>query len=490
MNYETVIGLEVHVELSTKTKLFCNCENKFGAEPNTLVCPVCLGMPGTLPVVNESAVDRLIQAALALNCTVATYSKFDRKNYFYPDMPKNYQISQYDLPLAKNGFLEIDTPAGRKKIGITRIHLEEDTGKSIHAGEAKSIAASDYTLLNYNRAGVPLLEIVSEPDIRSPEEAYQYLVGLKKILSWIGVSNCKMEEGSLRCDANISIRSEGESTLGVKTEIKNMNSFKSVKLALAFEEKRQREALNKGESIVQETRGWEEGKGITISMRSKEEAHDYRYFPDPDLPPLIISPEKIKKLKESLPELPEAMAVRFINNYGIPAYDAGVLTSYRSFAEFFEAATGICGDAKAVSNWMMSDVSKYLNERGMEIYDSKLSPSALARMIKLISNEVISGKIGKQLIEELLEKGGEPETIVEKKGWRQMTCPEEIMPFILTAIDNNPAVLKQYLEGKETVRQFFAGQVMKLSKGKASPTVLNKLLDDELKKRKEGNPPT
>lgn len=486
MKYETVIGLEVHVELHTKTKLFCGCENRFGGEPNFQVCPVCLGLPGSLPVINREAVRKHVLAALALNCKVPRRSKFDRKNYFYPDMPKDYQISQYDLPLAVGGRLAIEDENGDEKfIGITRIHLEEDTGKSKHAGETGSIAASDYTLLDYNRAGVPLMEIVSEPDMRSPEEAYRYLTGLKRILTWLGVSDCKMEEGSLRCDANVSLRKVGAKNLGVKTEIKNMNSFKGVRAALEYEVKRHLEILDDGGRVVQETRGWEEARNVTIPMRSKEEAHDYRYFPEPDLTPLNLSEKWIDDLKSSLPEMPQEMSQRLVMDYGIPEYDAGVITGYREFADFFENAVKRCGEAKQVSNWMMGDILKYLNANEMEIRQSKLTPEALGKMIKMISDGEISGKIGKKLVEELLKKGGDPEVIVEKKGWKQVGSPEKLMPMIKEAIDGNPKVLEQYLDGKESTLGFFVGQVMKKTRGKADPKVVNRLLSEELGKRKK-----
>lgn len=484
MSYETVIGLEVHVELAAKTKLFCGCENRFDAESNTLVCPVCLGMPGVMPVLNKSAVEMHILAALALGCSIPPHSKFDRKHYFYPDMPKNYQISQYDLPLAVNGKLEIDTPQGKKTIGITRIHLEEDTGKSIHAGETGSITQSDYTLLNFNRAGVPLMEIVSEPEIRSPEEAFNYLTQLKKILVWLGVSDCKMEEGSLRCDANISLRKIGEKKLGVKTEIKNMNSFKAVRAALSFEENRQAELLNQGNPVVQETRGWEENSGVTVSMRSKEYAHDYRYFPEPDLPPLEISEELIKDLKDLLPELPHDMALRFMEEYQLSNYDAQIMTSSRSFADFFEKTVKICSDSKQTANWMMGDVSKHLNSKGADINETLLTPKLLGEMIILIQKGVISGKIGKELLNELFEKGEDPEAIVKAKGWGQISSSSDLLPIINKVLDENPKVLRQYIEGKESVKGFFTGQVMKAAKGRANPEMLNNLLQNELENRK------
>jgi len=485
LKYETVIGLEVHAELSTKTKLFCGCRNRFGAEPNSLVCPVCLGLPGALPVINKKAIEKHIMAAIALGCNIPEYCKFDRKNYFYPDMPKNYQVSQYDLPLALGGELEIITPDGKKKIiGITRIHMEEDAGKSIHSGEGKSITSSESTLLNYNRAGVPLLEIVSEPDMRGPEEAYQYLLDLKKILVWLGVSDCKMEEGSLRCDANISLRKMGEKELGVKTEVKNMNSFKAVKSALEFEVIRQRELLEKGETIIQETRGWEADKNITISMRTKEFAHDYRYFPEPDLPPLKIGVEWVDKIREKLPELPTRRMHRFVKEYGVPEYDAGVLTGYRAFSDFFEEAVKVCSDAKQVSNWMMGDVSMYLNKNELEIQDAKLTPQALGKMIRMILKGIISGKIGKKLITELLKNGGDPKKVVNKMGWLQISSDEELIPIIKKVIDDNPAVLEKFLAGKESVKGFFVGQVMKATKGKANPGLVNKFLNQELERRR------
>jgi aspartyl-tRNA(Asn)/glutamyl-tRNA(Gln) amidotransferase subunit B len=489
VEFETRIGLEVHVELHTNTKLFCGCQNRFGAEPNSLTCPVCLGLPGTLPVINEEAINKHIKTALAVNCRIADYSKFDRKNYFYPDMPKNYQISQFDLPIAEGGFIEIDGDDGsRKKIRITRIHLEEDTGKSIHAGEARSIADSDYTLLNYNRAGVPLLEIVSEPDIYSPEEAYKYLNQLKKVLNWLQVSDCKMEEGSLRCDANISIREVGETELGTKVEIKNLNSFKAVRSALEFEEKRQAKEISNGGVIIQETRGWEADRGITISMRSKEEAHDYRYFPEPDLTPLNISQEWKTEINDLLPEMPDAMAARFVTWYDIPEYDAGVLTSYKDFADFYEEAVAVCNDPKQVSNWMMGDISKYLNENNIEISESKLSPEALGSMISMISDEIISGKIGKDLVQHLLKHGGDPARVTQEKGWMQIVSKEELLPHIKKAIDDNPDVLENYLKGKEASKQFFVGQVMKATRGKASPKAVTLLLDYELALRKGETP--
>lgn len=485
MKYETVIGLEVHVELNTKTKLFCGCRNFFAAPPNSNVCPVCLGMPGVLPVLNKKAVEKHILSALAIGCEIPPHCKFDRKNYFYPDMPKNYQISQYDQPLALKGKIDITLPDGKiKTIGVTRIHLEEDAGKLIHGGETGSITESHITMVNYNRAGVPLMEIVSEPDMRSPEEAYQYLTELKKILVWLGVSDCKMEEGSLRCDANISLRKWGDPEFGVKVEIKNMNSFRGVRTALEYEEKRQEKALNDGEEIFQETRGWEEGKGVTVSMRSKEYAHDYRYFPEPDIPPLKIETKWLEQIKEHLPELPNDRIKRFIGEYGIPPYDAGVLTGSRVFSDFFEEAAKACGDAKQISNWMMGDILSYLNSEGIEIQDSGLTPKALGKMVQMAESGIISGKIGKDLIEELLKKGGDPEKIVREKGWVQVSSDDELLPVIQKVIEENPDTLQKYLEGKESVKGFLVGQIMKATKGKANPGTVNRLLNEELEKKK------
>ncbi|MFP4497427.1 MAG: Asp-tRNA(Asn)/Glu-tRNA(Gln) amidotransferase subunit GatB [Vulcanimicrobiota bacterium] len=487
MDYETVIGLEVHVELHTKSKLFCNCENRFGAPPNSLVCPVCLGLPGTLPVINEEALNKHIKTALALGCEIATYSKLDRKNYFYPDMPKNYQISQYDLPLAIKGELEISDEQGNpRKIGITRIHIEEDTGKSRHMGDSKSIASADYTLLDYNRAGVPLLEIVSEPDMSSPEEAYNYLVNLKKILTWLEVSDCKMEEGSLRCDANISLRPMGSKKLGCKVEIKNMNSFRGVRNALEFEVKRQKELLEDGKKIVQETRGWEDDKGLTISMRSKEEAHDYRYFPEPDLPPIKVGQDWLQDIQSKLPEMPKDMAQRLVRQYDIPEYDSEVLTSSRQLAKFFEKSAKIAQNPKQVSNWLMGDISAYLNSKDMKITRTELKPEALGKMVKLIDEEVISGKIAKKLIKVLLEKGGDPEKIVEENCWKQITSKRELRPLIDKVIEENNQAVQDYLEGRESIKQFLVGQVMKASRGKASPKFANTFLDEALAEKNQG----
>lgn len=495
MSYEVVIGLEVHVELLTNSKLFCGCPNKFGVPPNTQVCPVCLGLPGVLPVVNKKAVELLLKSALSTNCHIPEYSKFDRKNYFYPDMPKNYQISQYDSPLSVEGFLEIDSDSGKKRVKrvrIKRIHLEEDTGKSTHLG---TIDQSLYTLEDYNRAGVPLMEIVTEPDISSPQEAYDFLTTLKALLQWIRVSDCKMEEGSLRCDANVSLRKKGDEELGVKTEVKNMNSFKAVRSALAFEIERQNKAMENGEKIIQETRGWEDERGITISLRSKEHAHDYRYFPEPDLVPVKIDRSWLKELEESLPELPQARKSRLMKDYSLDEYDAGLLVSSKAAADFFEEtfrqSKNLSGKqipalqaAREISNWIKGDISKYLNAKGLEINETALKSKQLARMIQLISKGTISGKIGKSLVELMLEKGGDPDIIIKEKGWVQISDTKELLPHIKSVFEENPSVVKDFLDGKEKALAFLVGKIMKATAGRANPEVLNKLLKDELEKLK------
>ncbi len=478
MEFETVIGLEVHVELATRTKLFCSCPNEFGGEANTRVCPVCLGLPGSLPVINGEALRKHVMTALALGCRIPEVSRFDRKNYFYPDMPKNYQISQYELPVALGGQVTIKDNNSTKKIRLTRIHLEEDTGKSVHGG--RSIASSSFTLLDYNRAGVPLMEIVSEPDMNSPGEAHLYLVELRRILTWLGVSDCRMEEGSLRCDANISLRPAGEKGLGTKTEIKNMNSFRGVRNALEFEEERQRKILQDGGRIVQETLGWDAGTNVAIPMRSKEEAHDYRYFPEPDLPPVRIPSRWKEKIRRDLPEMPEVMAGRFVDEFNIPADDAETLTSYRHFARFFEETARLTDDPRQVSNWMLGDISRYLNARDMEIQQTMLTPGNLSSMIEMIGQGVISGKIGKALIEILLEQGGNPREIVDKKGWRKISTGDVLMPLIQDVLRKNPDAVDSYLAGKESASGFLVGQLMAATRGRADPAVANRLIKEKL----------
>jgi aspartyl-tRNA(Asn)/glutamyl-tRNA(Gln) amidotransferase subunit B len=482
MAEDVVIGLEVHVELQTGSKLFCGCSTRFGSEANSQVCQVCLGLPGVLPVINRKAVEFLLISALALDCRIQPRSKMDRKNYFYPDMPKNYQISQYDLPLAVGGHILVSTDGREKKIRLKRIHLEEDTGKSVHQG---TIDQSLYTLEDYNRAGVPLMELVSEPDISSPEEANALLRKLRDVLRWLKVSDCRMEEGSLRCDANVSIR-DAAGNMGVKTEIKNMNSFKSVQKALEYEIKRQREALGKGEKVVQETRGWDEDREITFSMRSKEVEHDYRYFPEPDLPPLEIGEEWLEEIRAGLPELPEERRARFIADYGITDYDAGFLVSSRPLADFFEETVSLFPGPKQAANWLMGEVARYLNAAGLEIDRSNFKPRHLAGMLRMIEAGTISGKIGKSLMEEIFAGGGEPDEIVREKGWLQISGEEDLRPVVSRVVAANPDVAGEILAGRDKGRRFLVGQVMKETRGKANPEVIDRLLDEEIGKAVKG----
>lgn len=475
MKYEAVIGLEVHAELKTSSKLFCGCKNQFGAPPNTLTCPVCLGYPGVLPVVNREAVEHLLKVALAVDGKVAPFSKFDRKNYFYPDMPKNYQISQYDLPLCEGGRILIESSGSEKSVPLKRIHLEEDTGKSVHQG---TIDQSLYTLEDYNRAGVPLLEIVTEPALETPKEAKAYLENLKHLLSWLEVSDCKMEEGSLRCDANVSLRLRGETLLGVKTEVKNMNSFKAVESALQYEIERQTGLLERGERIVQETRGWDEKKNLTFSMRSKEEAQDYRYFPEPDLPPLEVSQTKLEEIRSGLPELPEALKSRFAGEYKLSSDTVRVLLGSRYFASFFEAVLKLCPQPEAAANWMAGEVNKYLNASNLALEDTPLKPEHLAGMLKMIEEGKISGKIGKTVLEEMLSTGKNPEVIVEEKGLAQVSDPAVLKEIALKVVNANPETIAKLKSGKDQAFGFLVGQAMKESRGRANPELLNQILKD------------
>ncbi|MDD3654278.1 MAG: Asp-tRNA(Asn)/Glu-tRNA(Gln) amidotransferase subunit GatB [Desulfotomaculaceae bacterium] len=477
IQYETVIGLEVHVELKTRSKIFCHSTTAFGGEPNAHVCPGCLGLPGALPVINKSVVEYAIRAALALNFQIASFTKFDRKNYFYPDMAKNYQISQYDLPIAEHGYLNIELNGKTKKIGITRLHIEEDTGKQVHQG---SITTTPFSLVDYNRSGVPLIEIVSEPDLRSPEEAYEYLNKLKAIILYTGVSDCKMEEGSLRCDANVSVRPAGSTKLGTKTEIKNMNSFKALQKALTYEIERQIEVLEEGGRIFQETRTWDEEKGITISMRSKEQAHDYRYMPDPDLVPLVIDREWVEEIRRSLPELPDDRKERYVREYGLPAYDAMVLTNTRELADYFEACVAAYPNPKTVSNWVMGDLSRLLNASGVDITNCSIKPRQLSELLQLIDKGTISGKIAKTVFEEMFASGKAAETIVKEKGLVQISDEGAITAIVEEVIANNQKSVDDYRAGKDKALGFLVGQVMKASKGKANPALVNKLLKERL----------
>ncbi|MEW6446797.1 MAG: Asp-tRNA(Asn)/Glu-tRNA(Gln) amidotransferase subunit GatB [Bacillota bacterium] len=477
-NYESVIGLEIHAELKTESKIFCSSSARFGGEPNAHICPVCLGLPGVLPVLNKKVVEYAIRAALALNCEIARFCKFDRKNYYYPDLPKNYQISQYDLPLAQHGFLEIDTENGRKRIGITRIHMEEDAGKLVHQG---TVTTTPYSLVDYNRTGVPLLEIVSEPDMRSPEEARAYAEKLRSIIQFTGISDCKMEEGSLRVDANVSVRPLGSKEFGVKTEIKNVNSFRALQRALAYEIERQIAVLEEGGEIVQETRTWDEGNGATLTLRSKEEAHDYRYFPEPDLPPLVITREWVEEIRRGLPELPDARRERYMSEYGLPAYDAAVLTITREIGDYFEACVRLYPHPKTVSNWVMGELARLLNATNTEITDSPVKPEQVAALLKLIDEGVISGKIAKTVFEEMFRTGKDPQLVVKEQGLVQITDEAELKAVVDEIIAANPKVVADYRQGKDKALGFLVGQVMKATKGKANPALVNRLLKEGMK---------
>jgi len=475
MEFDAVIGLEVHVQLNTNSKIFCSCSTQFGAQANTQVCPVCLGLPGVLPILNKEVLKKAIQAGLALHCKIASYSKFDRKNYFYPDLPKAYQISQYDKPICYDGYIEIVTGNGIKRIGITRLHMEEDAGKNIHSED------SDYKVsyVDFNRTGVPLIEIVSEPDINTPDEAYQYLQNLRSILKYIEVSDCNMEEGSLRCDVNVSLKPKGAKEFGQKVEIKNLNSFRSVKLALEYEIERQKKMLLQDEKIVQETRLWDADRNTTYSMRSKEEAHDYRYFPEPDLPPIEISKDFIEQLKNELPELPHEKRIRFMQQYGLPEYDAQVLTSTKQLASYYEAVVADGAQPKKASNWIMSEVLAKIDDP--EFIDSfNVKPKDLAMLLKRIDDATISGKIAKTVFEEMLETGKNPDTIINEKGLRQVTDTGAIESIIDEVIKNNPKSVEDFKNGKDKAFKFLIGQVMKESKGKANPQMVNDILMKKL----------
>ena len=471
--YEAVIGMEVHAELLTESKMFCWCSADFGGAPNSRTCPVCLGLPGSLPVANKKAVEFVMRSALALNCEVSEYSIFHRKNYFYPDMVKNYQISQYDYPIGRNGWIDITVDGTTKRIRIRRVHLEEDTGKLIHAGGGES-------LVDYNRSGVPLMEIVTEADIRSADEAREYLVRLRAILTYLGVNDGKMEEGSLRCEPNISIRPKGQEEFGTKTELKNLNSFRAVYHGVDFEIARQQKVLQEGGKIIQETRRWDDERGATASMRVKEFEQEYRYFPDPDLVPMNLSKEWVNEQRAELPELPEAKVQRFVEQYGLSVYDAEALTNTRAFADFFEETVKLYNDPKTVSNWMKGDFTRLLNAAGIEITESKIKPKDLANMLKLISEGVISGKIAKSVFEEMFETGKSPDEIVKAKGMTQISGEAELYPVVDQVIFENPDVVAKIKAGDEKAMGFLVGQIMKYTQGRANPQLVNKLLRDRL----------
>ena len=479
MDYEAVIGLEVHAQLLTESKIFCGCTTTFGADPNANTCPVCLGMPGVLPVLNKKVVEYGIKTGIALNCEIAAYSVFARKNYFYPDLPKGYQISQYELPLAKEGYIDIEVNGEVKRIGITRAHLEEDAGKLMHEIGG---TVTGYSYVDFNRTGVPLLEIVSEPDISSGEEASSYLQTIRTILLYLEVCDGNMEEGSLRCDANVSVRPKGTKALGTKAEVKNMNSFRFVRMALDYEIERQMDLLESGDAVVQETRLWDSKHGITISMRGKEEAHDYRYFPDPDLVPIEPDEAWVEAIKASLPELPQKKRERFVREYSLPSYDSGVLIASKALADYFEECVKYHAQPKAVSNWIMSELLRLLKKDDREIEEGPVTPQQMGKMFQLMEQGTISGKIAKQVFEEMYETGTSPEDIVRRKGLEQVSDEAAIDTIIDQVLADNPDSVEKYQKGKTKVFGFLVGQVMKETKGKANPKIVNEILQEKLTK--------
>ena len=475
-DYELIIGLEVHAELSTKTKIFCSCPTEFGAEPNTHVCPVCMAMPGALPVLNERVVEYAVKAGLATNCEISRNSKNDRKNYFYPDTPRAYQISQFDKPLCEHGYIEIEDDAGNpKKIGITRIHIEDDAGKLNHN------EFSGGSLVDLNRAGVPLIEIVSEPDLRTSEEVDKYLKKLKAILEYIEVSDCKMQEGSFRADVNVSVRKKGETKFGTRTETKNMSSFRAITREIEYEANRQIEILENGGKVDQETLRWDDVSGKTFSMRNKEDAQDYRYFPEPDLVAIRLSDEYIENIRNNLPEMPESRKARYMEEFKLSEKDARLLTNSKHLSNMFESAEKICGNAKSVANWLLSDISRILNEKEMEPSEIPFSAEYLAKLVELIDKGTISSAIGKKVVEELFENPKNPEEIIKEKGWIQISDEGAIKEVVLKVLENNLQSVADYKAGKDRALGFLVGQAMKETKGKANPQMLNKMFLEELK---------
>lgn len=475
-DYEVIIGLEVHAELSTKTKIFCSCPTKFGAAPNTQTCPICMAMPGTLPVLNEKVVEYAVKAGLATNCEISRNSKNDRKNYFYPDLPKAYQISQYDKPLCEHGYVEIDTKEGKKKIRLTRIHIEEDAGKLNHDEFAGG------SLVDLNRAGVPLIEIVSEPDLRNSEEVEEYLKRLKSILEYIEVSDCKMQEGSYRADVNVSVRKKGDQELGTRTEMKNMNSFRSITRAIEYEIDRQIDVIEDGGEVEQETLRWDDVSGKTFPMRDKEDAQDYRYFPDPDLVAIKLSEEYIENIKKSLPELPESRKERYLKEYGLSEKDANIITASKYLSDLFEGTIKVCNNPKAVNNWIISDISRILNETEIEPIEIPFDSNQLGKLIVLIDKGTISSSIGKKVLEELFENPRDPEEIIKEKGWIQISDEGAIKKVVLKVLEANPQSIADYKGGKDKALGFLVGQAMKETKGKANPKMLNEMFLEELKR--------
>ena len=485
MKYEAVIGLEIHSELKTNTKIFCSCATSFGADQNTHVCPVCLGLPGVLPVVNKRVVEFAIKAGLALNCTINKFSKFDRKNYYYPDLPKNFQTSQFDLPIAEHGYVDIEVEGKTKRIRITRIHMEEDAGKLVHSGT--TIKDSSSSNVDYNRTGVPLIEIVSEPDMHSPAEARAYMEKIKSILQYIDVSNCKMEEGNLRADVNVSLRPEGSKKLGTKVEMKNLNSFKVIEDALEYEIERQNEVLEDGGILVQETRTWDDGRGITLSMRSKEKAQDYRYMPEPDLVPIVTTDEQIEAYKKELPELPDARKARLVNEYGLPTYDAEIITSTRAMAEYFDAVVDAGADAKLASNWIMGETMRLMKEEsaktGREFRAEELtfSPESLAKIITLVEKKEINNAAAKEIFEHVFAENVDVDAYVEEHGLKQVNDEGALRATVEKVIADNPQSVADYKGGKKQAIGYLVGQTMKAMQGKANPGMVNALLQELLK---------
>jgi aspartyl-tRNA(Asn)/glutamyl-tRNA(Gln) amidotransferase subunit B len=481
LEFETIIGLEVHAQLLTRSKMFCGCSAAYAsADPNTHLCPVCLGLPGALPVINHGAVQATIMTGLALNCTIPEYSKFDRKNYIYPDLMKGYQISQYDLPLCANGCLPLIVDGVRKDIGITRVHLEEDTARLVHRSEN----GESYSLVDVNRSGVPLMEIVSEPDMRSPEEARAYLMALRQILRYINVSTANMEEGAFRCDANVSQRSLDGSIVGPKVEIKNMNSFRAVERALQFEVKRQREALSNGETLEQETRGWVEDRGVTVSQRTKEFAHDYRYFPEPDLPPLLIDRADVTEIASRMAELPEARRDRFVAQYGLTEREADLLTAERNVADFFEVTTGDdISRARDASNWITGEIFALMRDSGLELEDVRINPEQIRDLIELVRSDTINNRTAKEVLVAVHETGSDPRTIVEERGLAQVSDEAQLLAVVQSVVDEHPDAVSDYQSGKKAAIGFLIGQVMKQMRGTANPGVARQLLEQALAER-------